>query len=106
MSRPKIYQLFGSPGGGLSAKTVDYRGESIDVLAHSVKQAYHLAGNSKWSSGPGDVGIVQSYRRDQGFTLWDGSWTPAGLNIKHGSSWTSTKQAMQDHLDRTRRTED
>lgn len=99
----KIYTLYGSPGGSLSAKTSDYLGELMNVAAVSIKQAYYFAGNNKWAESPENpAGIVEYYRREAGAPgdhfLWCGCRIFGGLAIKHQSSAAATRKAMAKHL--------
>lgn len=101
--RLRIYEVYEGPHG-LSAQTVDYRGEFYIVAAMSIKQAYWLIGHRQWSDSPQKiVGIVEHYTRNgapEGWhRLWDGCRIHHGLGIRHGASKTALSTAMQRHMD-------
>lgn len=97
----KLYTLYPT-SSGFSAKSVEYDGRSYEIAAESVKQAFYLAHNSRWSLGPDDPsGIVEFYQRggsEAGWhTLWCGCRIHGGIGLKHLMSKAALVQAMRTH---------
>lgn len=51
------------------------------VAAKSSRQALYVSGHAIWAEEPGGVGIIASYSRQEGETLW------CGCGPSHPSHW-------------------
>lgn len=97
----KLYTLYPT-SSGFSVKSVDYDGRLFEIAAESVKHAFYLAHNVRWSRGPNDpTGIVEFYQRggpDAGWhKLWCGCQVHGGIGLKHLMSETALVRAMRAH---------
>jgi hypothetical protein len=96
----RVYVLF-RRGGGFSAKTIDYHGTSISVAATSIRQAYAVAHKDIWIDPEHKypVGIVSTYQRDKGTTLWCGcsGHSVKGGQPKHGAGVRALRVAIEAH---------
>jgi|tagenome__1003787_1003787.scaffolds.fasta_scaffold16436492_1 hypothetical protein len=100
----KTYDLYPC-GRGFSAKTADYQGEIIQVVAVSIRQAYYLAGKTIWADGPDrPVGVVEHYTKngpEEGWhRLWCGCRIHGGIRLQHGAGKRAIATAMRAHLAR------
>lgn len=100
-NKPRTYTLFPT-GRGFSNKTGDYRGQSLTIVAHTIRQAYGLAFNDVWaldSSHP--VGIVESYEREghpEGWhELWCGCRLHGGIGFDHAQRASVITAVMRRH---------
>jgi hypothetical protein len=89
MNKPvKVYELYPA-NGGLSVRTIDYRGEIMAVAAVSVKQAYYYASNDIWADNPDEpAGILWTYDKWESIngpdhTFWNGTKAYGGGGINH-----------------------
>ncbi len=94
----KIYEIIGRPGGMVSLQSRHYDGDIMIVAAKSSRQALYLSGHSMWAEEPGEVGIIASYNRNQGESLWCGCG-PYHPHKFRKDAPGRTKTYMQDHLE-------
>jgi hypothetical protein len=101
-SRPsiKVYELY-PLGLGFSVQTIDYHGTALMVAATSVRQAYAVAHKRIWIDPEHTypVGIVSTYRRATGFTLWCGctGHSVTGGAVEHGAGIRALRAAIDAH---------
>jgi hypothetical protein len=96
----RVYELYGQPGGSLSARSVDYDGDLLHVVAVNIWQAYFFAANDRWAKGPDDsAGIVEWGQRNHGWTLWDGQeGLVSGTGLEHGDRPRRIRELMRRAL--------
>ncbi len=69
----RVYHLCGTPAGRPSARSRDYSGRLLSIVANSARQARLFAAQARWAANiEHPLGIVEYYIRDHGYRLWDG----------------------------------